>query len=88
MTLMQQYIHALYDEEDAFWDYIELLENETHKEHKALWVAIATDELQHFAKVKETIWGMSAEHSDMENAFCAELHEKYEQMKKCLEKHK
>lgn len=30
------YMHSLHDEKDAFWDYIELIDCETNKEHKAL----------------------------------------------------
>lgn len=86
MTLIQQYIHAIYDEEDAFWDYIEILKSETNTTHKALWVAIATDELQHYGKIKDVLKTMSQ--SEMETAFLAELCEKYDCMRKCLEQYK
>ena len=87
-TIMGLYMHNLHEEKKAFWDYMELLNCETHKDRKAIWYAIAADELQHFAKIKDTVWSDMTEHTEMEQAFYHELHEEYEAMKKCLEKHK
>lgn len=87
-NLMEMYIHTLYEEREAFLDYIELLDNETSKERKAIWYAIAADELQHYGKVKEIIWSSAERSSEIELAFCKEMHEEYEEMKKCLEKRK
>ena len=82
------YMHALHDEKDAFWDYIELIDHETNKEHRSLWVAIAHDELEHFQKIKDGVWAHMEEHTDMEKAFYYAMHDEYEKMKKCLEKRK
>lgn len=87
-TLISMYMHALHQEKDAFWDYLELMDHETHKDHKSIWYAIATDELQHFAKIKDTIWGEKEGRTEMEQAICEEYHEQYEHMKKALEKRK
>lgn len=87
-NLIHMYMHSLHDEKDAFWDYIELIDCESHKEHKALWIAIATDELQHFQKIKDAIWADMESHTDMEKAFYHTMHDEYEKMKKCLEKRK
>lgn len=54
-TLMEKYMHVLMEEREAFWDYMELMDCETKKEHKSIWHAIAADELQHFAKIKDTV---------------------------------
>jgi hypothetical protein len=54
-TLMEKFMHALSDERDAFWDYMEIIECEMAKEHKPLFVAIAQDELQHFHKIVSTV---------------------------------
>lgn len=53
--LMHMYMHAIREEKEAFWDYIDLIDCEVHKERRSIWYAIAADELQHFAKLKDTI---------------------------------
>lgn len=87
-TLMHMYMHSLHDEKDAFWDYIDLIDCETNKEYRSLWLAIAADELQHFQKIKDAVWAGMESHTDMEKAFYHAMHEEYEKMKKCLEKRK
>lgn len=87
-NLMEMYIHTLYEEKEAFWDYIELIDNENNKEYRSIWYAIAADELQHYSKLKEIIWGNGEHNSVIESAFFKEIHEEYEEMKKCLEKRK
>lgn len=87
-NLMEMYIHTLYEEKEAFLDYIELLDNETSKERRTIWYAIAADELQHYSKLKEAIWSSAEHSSEIELAFYKEMHEEYEEMKKCLEKRK
>ena len=87
-SLPSMYMHMLYDEKEGFWEYIDLFDMETSKDRKAIWYAIATDELQHFAKIKDTIWSNMNERTEMEKALFAELHEEYEKMKKCLERRK
>ena len=82
------YMHALHEEKENFWDYIELIDAETQKEHRVLWYAIAADELQHFANIKDAIWANMESHTVMEKAFYDTMHEEYERMKKCLEKRK
>ena len=87
-TLASMYMHALHEEKENFWDYIDLLDHETSKERHTMWYAIASDELQHFAKIKEMIWANMEGHTEMEIAFHDAMHEEYEKMRKCLEKRK
>jgi hypothetical protein len=87
-TLMDKYMHALSDERDAFWDYVELIECEMAKEHKALFVAIAQDELQHFHKIVSAVWTDMSNKTEMEKAFYHSLMKEYEMMKEYLEHHK
>lgn len=87
-TLAGMYMHALHEEKENFWDYIELIDNETNKDRRNLWYAIAADELQHFGKIKDTIWANLDGHTEMEKAFHDAMHEEYDKMRKCLEKRK
>jgi hypothetical protein len=84
--LIHMYMHALHEVKENFWDYIELIDAEPHKDHRAVWYAIAADELQHFAKIKDVAWANMEGHTEMEKAFHDTMHEEYEKMKKCLEK--
>lgn len=54
-TIMGHYMHVLHEEKKAFWDYMDLIKAEPHKDRRAIWHAIAADELQHFAKIKDTV---------------------------------
>lgn len=87
-TITGMYIHVLYEEKDNFWDYIELMDHEPQKEHRALWYAIASDELQHFSKIKEVIWADMSTRTDIEKALYDKVEKEEEKMKKCLEKHR
>ena len=82
-TIMGHYMHVLHEEKKAFWDYMDLVKAEPHKDRRAIWHAIAADELQHFAKIKDTVWSDMSERTEMEKAFFEELHEEYEAMKHC-----
>lgn len=87
-NIMSLYMHALHKEKESFWDYIDLIDCENQKERRVIWYAIASDELQHFCKLKDTIWANMGDRTEMEKAFFEELHCEYEEMKKCLEKRK
>ena len=58
------------------------------KEHKALFVAIAQDELQHFHKIVSAVWTDMSNKTEMEKAFYHSLMKEYEMMKEYLEHHK
>jgi rubrerythrin len=87
-TIMEMYMHALHEERENFWDYVEMMKHETNKDKKAVWYAIASDELQHFHKIKSIVWENLEGHTEMEKAFHETMHDEYEKMKKCLEKFK
>lgn len=87
-TLMEKYMHALNDERDAFWDYIEIMKCEGAKDSKSTIAAIAQDELQHFHKLIEIVWADETNKTELEKAFRSALLCEYDEMKECFEHHK
>ena len=86
--LLNKYVEALEEEEEAFWLYKHIFKKETEKVHQTTILGILEEEFNHYSKIASIIFPTGPEHhwSPMEEAFKDIVYHKKEEMKACLDK--
>ena len=86
--LLNKYVEALDEEEEAFWLYKHIFKEELEKVHQATILSIMEEEFNHYSKIASILFPTTDEQhwSPMELAFHRVIHDKKDMMKACLDK--
>jgi hypothetical protein len=86
--LLNKYVEALDEEEEAFWLYKHIFKEEPEKVHQVTILGIMEEEYNHFCKLVTILFPTTGEQhwTPMELAFHHVVHEKREAMRACLDK--
>lgn len=83
--LIEKYVDALMDEQEAFNDYKAILQHEMDTETRTTIIGIASDEVRHYELIHKIIFkDMPKTLSVIEHSFMNISAQKLKEMKECL----